>query len=598
MGIPLNEIPFTIEFSVHSFGSGENKEYIRDLVTTYANSEIEAKVDPLEKLVEFKEIFVNFKSNSSNYPEDAALYIDGIDVLENLPIDENEITYIPPNQHIKLFNYSSDGGINTPWIPGCYRISVKWENKYYYSIIKIFPKNMSEDSLDIMRLDLENVAMGLARGLLRRKKSISRAMNHLSIPESSLDGYFYLKTRERKLFFYLDEIINSPLHDLNKKYQVRPFHKVTKINNKTNKWMQSDKGIFYNSGVVNKPTMLLTPVINIDNNTTANLFIKYFLEEFIITLNKSIVILNKIKKYYENNIIQSFNINEKKIYQNAYDETINLLNDVVRLTRKIRKITNNNFFIEIKRPITYSKIPLSITRDNRYKFIYETYKEIKTNIKVDVKALYDFQWKSSDLIYEYWCYLKIIETLIEMGYKAKNGWIFDLNHDDKIFLPSIPDGTCVLLEKDNSTVKVFFNQRLPLFPKQAKEMHSPIWSRSPKNKPDVRMDVYLAQQQGTLVFSHSLIFDAKYRPSDQVWNLSRAKTPRRTEAMFQLSEYVNKIVSTNSNSNVVKKVIAICPTDLKNNKKHLHDENHNVILVNLSPGDTNDSISEVIRLYL
>ena len=69
--------------------------------------------------------------------------------------------------------------------------------------------------------------------------------------------------------------------------------------------------------------------------------------------------------------------------------------------------------------------------------------------------------KELDLLYEIWGFIKIIEMLQKIGFKAKDGWIFSKILYRTSIVPFLEEKTCVTFEKDKTVVNLFYNFPIP-----------------------------------------------------------------------------------------------------------------------------------------
>ena len=63
--------------------------------------------------------------------------------------------------------------------------------------------------------------------------------------------------------------------------------------------------------------------------------------------------------------------------------------------------------------------------------------------KLTLHREYQYFWKRTDLLYEIWGYIQVVHSLIEIGYKQIEGWIFSQNYEENKTIPFLSEGTTV-----------------------------------------------------------------------------------------------------------------------------------------------------------
>lgn len=602
MDIHYSELPFKVAFKFwrgKSDGVTNYSDY--QYIKEYSDNILDAKVQNVD-ICELVETWVKFES-SQEY-ENAALYIDGIDSLlpNNIEYDEEDNPFICVNTEIPL--YIQDGKNRSyPWIPGNYRVKVIWNNKTYYTMISVNPKNMDQKSLEIMRNDLERSALGLSREFIRKRRGVDINIDGNIYTPILLDKVLLIKDEFNKIIFYLKEIVKKSNYEVVKQYSIKPFHKVTKIDARSNRWLQSEKSIFINSGELNKPSYLLAPYTVLCYDTQVNKWMKYIVLYIEDVLKSSIFEIEKIKKYYvdEINEIEKYSRTTEKVKGSYINNRKKTLEDLEVLNSKIHNMIYELGLIidEFKNlnigELKTRKIPLLLIKEYKYNYMYKLYRKLNEKLDLSLENFYEFQWKSTDLLYEYWCYIKVIESIKDIGFNPIGGWIYDFKDIDDLYIPNIKDGTTVDMESLNGKVRIVFNKPISYHEQEARALGEHFYSRSVKNKPDIRIDFYDSKNE----FKKTIILDAKYRPSRVVWNNEKAKTRNRSDTMNQLDEYATKFYDIDDFSrNVVERVIALCPTELKNNDNFIEYNQHFITLVQLKPGEKNNHLKYVLKSYL
>ncbi|EGO9193341.1 hypothetical protein DUY54_13890, partial [Enterococcus faecalis] len=159
--------------------------------------------------------------------------------------------------------------------------------------------------------------------------------------------------------------------------------------------------------------------------------------------------------------------------------------------------------ISSQRPIN---VPKSLVMNPRYNTIYKMYlKSIKNRNTLNFSNKYQYYWKSTEILYEIWCFIKIIKSLTMQGYTPISGWIFE-NDILSQELPFLHENTTVVLNKNDIRINLVYNNSME------KEYFSntldiPVKTSSKRNKPDIRLDIILQEKY----YVGSLIFEIKYK---------------------------------------------------------------------------------------
>lgn len=272
----------------------------------------------------------------------------------------------------------------------------------------------------------------------------------------------------------------------------------------------------------------------------------------------------------------------------ALEEIQKIKNDSYQYISFIKSVLKTDLFDSISKPTNLS-IPMILIRENRYRFLYNIYRSFTDNIQIVPKGIFELQWKATDKLYEYWCFIKLITVLKEMEYEPLGGWIFDKLTNKNKFSVFIEDGTTVEMVKQNCRLLLIFNKEIPLEKSYAIKYGEYIWSKLGNNKPDIRIDVFIDN-----CYKHSVVIDAKYRNPDRVWNKRKTKEYRRPATMIQLSNY--KMAFENPavpDKPVVKRVFAFCPRPVKD-KSYDEDNDHGITVTLFKPLSDYAHIKELL----
>ena len=113
--------------------------------------------------INYQEIFENAEWKLVfQAPMNGKLYMDGLDlILDKRIMKKDDGAYIVPSEEpYYIYNHKQN---DSKYLPGIYRLKLVTESTIKYSWLKILPKFVTENSLEIMRQDVENTVKGLAR---------------------------------------------------------------------------------------------------------------------------------------------------------------------------------------------------------------------------------------------------------------------------------------------------------------------------------------------------------------------------------------------------------------------------------------------------
>lgn len=495
------DIPFKLKLSRNK----DNPFNYQDI--PFYSRENEINNLSLDSLPEFKELTNLYFLFESDTP-DAQLYMDGFEVMDNPFFRENEVSgknyLIASNKWIPI--YSITDKCDVPLIPGIYQIVCKDKNHSFYSWINITTKSMNLEEWKIMKADIENTVSGLSLDLIKRETSFIKKnkVNNLNIPD--IQKIDYLLSSFSKLMSSLESIEKNPRNEIAKSYNWKFKGKNPEVDLRS--IIQANKHPEKNSYVY-------SPKRYINYDVEENRWLKYFLEYCIKFMLSSVEYLER----YRNGLMQQ-QLSDKhsnkpdSFYKLEYIELDTKIAALVKFKGFTHHILELTWMSTIKKPISKNP-PKAFTLDHRYNAVYQLYLAItnKKN-KLTLHSEYQYFWKRTDLLYEIWGYIQVINSLIEIGYKPVEGWIFSQDYDENKTIPFLSEGTIVKF-KDHETeteINLAYNVSLPHKSKET-NIHNPIYTTTGSDRPDIRMDIV---KEG--IYLGSLILDTKYKPLKNIWD--------------------------------------------------------------------------------
>ncbi|MTI83923.1 MAG: DUF2357 domain-containing protein [Firmicutes bacterium] len=588
--MPPNKLPFQVILHL----GGVERSASRPLIN-FCQKEKEAAVD-YTYLLEFSNSNLEF-SPAPGYevPSKTKLYIDGLDGIESDLVQRDlDGAYLPCPCSISLYK----SGENTyPWIPGQYRVKVVWGDKDYFTILRVRAKNMTDDQLEQMRFELENYVRGLAMDIVLQNQGIGTSEVVRSLPERFYQ-YHVIEREFPRLYATILDILQKPHQQASKKYSVLPVHRAKVWDNRTLRWLNSEQGRRKNCNTTKAPQFVLSPNNEIQFDLPENRWLKKILRDIIQVLGEiqSAIEGTLEQKKKELKLEQHFNSSDAAVSERTKQEINKLREDLTRcggLQGQFWQLLNSFPLNEVKYCSGFIPITPGLQKDFRYWFIYRFWQQLTQHSEVQVQSAADYQWKRTDLLYEYWCFVKTMEAVRKLGFTPHSGWIFSHRWDfsDSMFIPSIEPGTQVTFYKDTWRLDLIYDQTVPYRLEEAKQREIPIWSESENNRPDMRLDLYRNGE-----YYRSIILEVKYRPCKNIWNYDiEEQRPKWSVNMRQLRNYRIGLSSIDDqDSRPVFQVLALFPGD-KESKTVMPVEPYRIAIVQLTPGRDNPHFQEYLE---
>ncbi len=507
--------------------------------------------------------------------------LDDFKIEGRIDSEEGSYYFQPLNDEIFIFNISEKKDV--PLVPGFYYFHVEHHKNTYCSLINIVPKDLTTSEWEKMREEIEATVRGLSTEFIKR--SGVTGINNNSNNEHSvmlLEKIDQFYEDIPKLLSSLEKIKNETKFKISKNYTWKPNGSKAIIDCKTIQMMQIHP---------EKKDWLYSPQRYLEYDISENQWIKFILQDFKSFSKKSIDFLCKIEEersqevrkeskysFYRTSASNSFREKRHKSFLFEKQEEIKRLSSFNNYIEDFLRSDSMNK-ISDKKP---RFIPKSLILAPHYNKVYKAY--LMLHDKKDILKLdkqYRYFWRSTELLYEIWTYIKTIEALRIKGFEPISGWIFNTSEYAEI-LPFLKDGTKVTLRKDDIKINLVFNEKLEtkLF---KNTLESPLKTYSNRNKPDIRIDIFMTESSS---YIGSIILDAKYKRLHNIINSHYGY-----KQLTQLRDYRNaasssiidfeKIIVKQIKS--VQAVFAVYPIkDKESNKEKSFDE-ENILFSELRP---------------
>ncbi|OEK79676.1 hypothetical protein AST03_06850 [Staphylococcus equorum] len=466
------------------------------------------------------------------------LYFNGFDIIEDslLKFDKNGNKYLS-NATLDIINYNNNE--QNVLVPGFYLLT-KENEKTQYAIIKIIPKDFTEDEWKFLYKSVNEYLNGLANSFINENnvKAIQNKLNNNLLDKINFINQYYID-----IVNSINQLIVNPRQTIQKKYNWVSKNTQPPVDKNTLKYL---------SKYPSKKQYLYSYKRYINFNISENIWIKFVIEflmkeldaidrELFLRIEKE---TSKLTSKYKNEI--------KEARLTEYN-----LKEFERKNNTIK-----NLIIKLKQTEWYSTVddkkyiapPHSSLMNKNYNLFYKLYLEFN---KSQLDFIFSEQilnsWKKTDELYEIWCYINIIELLRNIGYEPEKGWVFSGD------IQSVLDeGTYVTMKKDNISLNIHYNSLLK-YKSSETDIINPLYTGNVKNKPDIRIDIFVDD-----IYLKSIPMDVKYRKLKNI-------TDKKRGALKQLLAYRDSPKSLlhlkgakdirKNNHTVITKVIILYPKD-------------------------------------
>ncbi|MFR0543682.1 nuclease domain-containing protein [Limosilactobacillus reuteri] len=439
-------------------------------------------------------------------PRDGKLYMDGLDLLSDDRIShDNEGLFIQASEKpYYIYDYSQN---DKKYLPGLYRLKLVTADAVKYSWLKVVPKFLSENSLELMRQDVENTVKGLARSF--RANTNGSLSNY-----SSLLRYEEVQALSVLHENYQDFSLNSYFISQSPRVRTSSYYS----------WSRNPKRSLDNKSIIkmsmeNHNRDLYLKNYRLTNNTSENGVLKKTLSNILHLVNQIYIDLSNINK---------------RVGSHSLKEDLRLIS---KYKMMLNYLLNNTWLKNVK-TIHGNRGIDNAYLDHRYIYFRNLYWKLMhvSNFQPQFSRQYQYYWHRTDLLYEIWGYIKVIEVLNKLGFIPQRGWIYDnVNLDFR----GLKSGTCIHMRSSNSQYKHLMNLKVKydsvIKPNDVNRVtpSNPLWYSSSHNRPDIRIEIY----DQDMIFQNAIILDTKYRRLKDINSFGKGG------ALEQLNSYHDQIFS-------------------------------------------------------
>ncbi|RKQ12772.1 DUF2357 domain-containing protein [Ureibacillus endophyticus] len=579
------DLPFKLTFFQYSKSKTVEK-YVDSLSELYRME--------TENIIEITENLDTYLSFSG--VEDVRLYMDGLELLpeEFVGEDENGNVFLEPSD-LKHAIYENVGNNSYfPLIPGYYQICVISSGKKYFSLFRIRTKQVTEEQWEVMKNDVEKSLSGLAQDLVKKNSNVKDNYNDDTLPSNILRKWHLINQFKIKLMSSIQDLTTNPRQNVKKNYLIVPISQARKTDDETVKFLSQhpEKKDFYK-----------TPYREVNLNLPENKLIKAVLKEIDKTLKE----IYSHCIYYEDITNRKINTEKRNSFgvhngklrslEVTLEEIKSIKTDSSKLITNIQHFLNNTWLKDVP-SVKNINIPNSVTMDQRYQIIFKLYKKLKNDrFTITFDPIYQYNWKRTDLLYEIWSFIKVIEafTSDEIGFSPVSGWLID----DYPHVPELLPKDKILMKKEDITIQIMYEGEV-LGESKDTTLEHPLYTGTENRTPDCRIDYY--DSKG---YIGSLVLDFKYRPVKYIWSDSLVKNRGTNKVMRQLNNYKNSFKSKwfyrdrldsllFNQLTPIREVWGVYPLQ-KNEKTIRYLNDHYIRLMDLTPNEESEHFTKMLK---
>ncbi|HUS88326.1 MAG TPA: DUF2357 domain-containing protein, partial [Desulfosporosinus sp.] len=525
--------------------------------------------DSVIEVFERENLYVSYTANQ----EDAYLYIDGLDGYDSLKLhlDEEGIPCLRPGTG--RFPLYSDVNEDYPLIPADYMVFVKRKGEVsdsFEATLRVRPNNITEDQLDVMRDELNEMVQGLAYDRTRMSQGIKLYGERGLLPPLVLAEFVNLKHMVKELGVTFEDLARRPDQHLERHYREVKVNISCKQDAKSSRWLLSGQGQRANAAAKSlvQPEVILGIIDSLTYDTPENRmvlgFLHYVSSQMEVVLRAIRCTITEEQRAIETRapyiVLQKSTSHEVRVLKTKIMSLESMEREMKKGIFYVRQYIDHPVFKELKPLSGSNHFSLKIQRDWRYKRVFTWWKQLRAqDFKIPLAHDFKVQWKRTDVLYEYWCYVKTIIALEQAGYTPVSGWIYDDSHkaSQELVFPVLQDDTLVEMVKGTIHLSVLFNEKMARAKRSALRFKRILYMEGTNYKPDIRIDVF-----DNDVYSGSIIVDAKYRKRLYIWNNDRVEDENRPKNMNTLQNYSNSLKFVGDPAGVSKaiRVIALHPS--------------------------------------
>jgi hypothetical protein len=499
----------------------------------------------------------------------------------------------PANQTFHILQYPNDANDQdaqtVPLAPGFYTIRIFCNEHWYYAYWQVTAQHLNQEEWRTMRAEVENKVKGLSLEYAAQKRSHLRHLRDGSVSLYFDDDAEFLNREQSNIRLAVEKLRKDAKFQIKKEYSWVPAGSRAEIDHQTIRMIGERP---------DKRGQLYSPKRYLEYDITPNRWLKMFVRTIVSACQQQLDYLGDVKteldgqyqdehRYWHARDVSTQSFIEST-YQRSREEMAQRVAKIHQLFNYLTEVLNDDFLADLKLP-TSIVIPKVIMLSPQYNLLYRVYLNLNHDEHHTVIAeYYQRYWKKTAMLYEIWAYIKVLDALLHLDFHPVKGWIYD----QVSVLPFLDDGTQVVLENDQLTIQLTYNESLPEDDDQATH-ERPLMTYARKNKPDIRLDIFDREDR----YLGSIVLDSKYKRLER---LMRDKSEYGHAGVAeQFRAYKDDPHSpllrfpSFTQTYAVESVIVLYPSKPSDRDAKIADKNH-IYYVQLSPGN-DDAINEVLK---
>lgn len=337
--------------------------------------------------------------------------------------------------------------------------------------VEVYPSKIDyRDDYRTMMSDINNMVSESILDFMRKTYNVFIP----SHKKNEVPAVFFtiLRSIFDKYIRAMNRIISVPHHKLISEYEVMPYHKVRRIDSRSEKWILKHPECVQRRGDIILADRVLSLRKRITYDTPENRLVKFMLQSTI----------KRMEDFYKRYM---------KTVQKP-DPSVEL--EIYKMERELKRLISSHFFAEVSDYNASQSMSLVFGMAPGYRELYKYYLMLQSGISMG-GDIFHMSVKDTAELYEYWCFIKLYSILKER-YKLESPDIITVNRK----------GVTVDLAKGKSSEISFLNEETG---EKITLAYNPTESETQtvNQRPD---NVLELEKRGSKTM-YKYVFDAKYR---------------------------------------------------------------------------------------
>ncbi|MCP8969886.1 DUF2357 domain-containing protein [Ectobacillus ponti] len=484
---------------------------------------------------------------------ESRLYLEGLEGTSSEE-DERGSLFLRPNAESRLVYRHAE----FPLIPGDYLVRVACGGASYYTMMRVVPKQMSVEQLELMKKEIDAFMKGLGRERVRQRPD---QWQDLLSPVLAAQ----LRAAERHYKSVLPaaaDLRERAAFRLGKEYRFVAAEDTREMDEMTIRHYLRYP----------ERRERLVPAHQIDYDVPENRWLKRTVKQLQQELGSMLESLQE--------------------QQIELPEGTEVIRNMRKLQKSLHALRHTGWLASVQEAEN-THVPHSIHFDARYRAMLQLQRDLR-QVQHREAGQTETRWRRTDKLYEIWGFIQFVQLLWhQLGFHPVSGWVF--SGEQGTSLPALTPNTRIDLEREEIRLQLYYEGELPL----EHRTEQVLYIEGPNNRPDMRLDVF---QSG--MYIGSLLFDFKYRPLHHIWDVRKVRN--KIPVMKQLTNYAMLCRSCCLYGEAayarfvrpVHEVWAIHPNQISNYPDSQKYELHDARIVRLSPGDSHMHVAASLQTAL